>query len=198
VLFSAVATTRCPLTLDHGMLESFLEDVDFTPPDEDGTAIGLGLATAVNRLRSSPARSKVVVLVTDGRNNRGQIGPEAAAAAAKALGVRVYTVGVGSVGQAPYPVYDGTFGKRYVMLREDLDEPLLTKMASATGGAYFRATDPEALRQVFAKIDSLEKTRIESRVRILYTEMFPLALVPAGLLFLLEALLSATRLRRIP
>jgi Ca-activated chloride channel family protein len=102
------------------------------------------------------------------------------------------------VGQAPYPVYDGTFGKRYVMLREDLDEPLLTKMASATGGEYFRATDPEALRQVFAKIDSLEKTRIESRVRVLYTELFPLVLLPAGILFLLEALLSATRLRRIP
>lgn len=198
VVFSAVATTRCPLTLDHGMLESFLDDVDFTAQEDDGTAIGLGLATAVNRLRSSPARSKVVVLVTDGRNNRGQIGPEAAAAAAAALGVRTYTVGVGSVGEAPYPVYDGTFGKRYVMLREDLDEPLLWKVAETTGGAYFRATDPEALRQVFAKIDSLEKTRIESRVRILYTEMFPLALVPAGLLFLLEALLSATRLRRIP
>jgi Ca-activated chloride channel family protein len=198
VVFSAIATTRCPLTLDHAMLRGFLDDVDFTPQEEDGTAIGLGLATAANRLRSSSARSKVVVVVTDGRNNRGQIGPEAAAEAAKALGVRVYTVGVGTEGEAPYPAYDGPLGKRYVMLREDLDEPLLKRIASATGGAYFRATDPEALRQVFAKIDALEKTRIESRVRVLYTELFPLALVPAGLLFLGEALLAATRLRRIP
>jgi Ca-activated chloride channel homolog len=198
VVFSAVATTRCPLTLDRAMLESFLDDVDFTPQEEDGTAIGLGLATAVNRLRTSPARSKVVVLVTDGRNNRGQIGPEAAAEAARALGVRVYTVGVGTEGEAPYPAYDGPLGKKYVMLREDLDEPLLKRVATTTGGAYFRATDPEALRQVFAKIDALEKTRIESRVRVLYTELFPLALLPAGLLFLGEALLAATRLRRIP
>ncbi len=198
VVFSAIATTRCPLTLDHAMLDTFLDDVDFTPQEDDGTAIGLGLATAVNRLRTSPARSKVIVLVTDGRNNRGQIGPEAAAEAARALGVRVYTVGVGSQGEAPYPVYDGPFGKRYVMIREELDEPLLTRIATTTGGAYYRATDPETLRQVFAKIDSLEKTRIESRVRVLYTELFPLALVPAGLLFLGEALLAVTRLRRIP
>ncbi len=198
VVFSAVATTRCPLTLDHAMLDTFLDDVDFTPQEDDGTAIGLGLATAVNRLRTSPARSKVIVLVTDGRNNRGQIGPEAAAEAARALGVRVYTVGVGSQGEAPYPVYDGPFGKRYVMIREELDEPLLTRIATTTGGAYYRATDPETLRQVFAKIDSLEKTRIESRVRVLYTELFPLALLPAGLLFLGEALLAVTRLRRIP
>ena len=198
VVFSAIATTRCPLTLDHAMLESFLDDVDFTAQEDDGTAIGLGLATAVNRLRTSPARSKVIVLVTDGRNNRGQIGPEAAAEAAEALGLRVYTVGVGSQGEAPYPVSNGPFGKRYVMLREELDEPLLTRIAAATGGGYYRATDPEALRQVFAKIDALEKTRIESRVRVLYTELFPLALFPAGLLFLGEALLAATRLRRIP
>ncbi len=198
VVFSAIATTRCPLTLDHAMLASFLDEVDFTPQEDDGTAIGLGLATAVNRLRTSPARSKVVVLVTDGRNNRGQIGPEAAAEAARALGVRVYTIGVGSRGEAPYPVEEGVFGKRYVMLREELDEPLLTKIAATTGGSYYRATDPEALRQVFAKIDSLEKTRVESRVRVLYTERFPLALFPAGLLFLGEALLAVTRLRRIP
>jgi Ca-activated chloride channel family protein len=197
VVFSAIATTRCPLTLDHAMLRSFLDDVDFTVQEDDGTAIGLGLATAVHRLRSSPARSKVVVLVTDGRNNRGQIGPEAAAEAARALGVRVYTVGVGTLGEAPYPV-SGPFGKRYVMLREELDEPLLTKIAATTGASYFRAAAPEALREVFAKIDALEKTRIESRVRVLYTELFPLPLVPALMLFLGEALLGATRLRRIP
>ncbi len=198
VVFSAVATTRCPLTLDHEMLEKFLGEVDFTPREEDGTALGLGLATAANRLRTSTARSKVIVLVTDGRNNRGQISPEMAADAAHALGVKVYTVGVGTEGEAPLPIEDGPFGKRYISVREELDEPLLRSIASKTDGRYFRATDPQALRQVFSTIDSLEKTRIESRVRVLYSELFPRLLLPAALLIFLEGLLAATRLRRIP
>jgi Ca-activated chloride channel family protein len=198
VVFSAIATTRCPLTLDGDMFRRFVEETDFTPQDEDGTAIGLGLATAVNRLRNTPSKSKVVVLVTDGRNNRGQIGPEAAADIARTLGVKVYTIGVGTKGEAPYPVGEGPLGTRYVLVREDLDEPLLRKVATTTGGQYFRATDPETLRQVFAKINSLEKTRIDSRVRILYAEMFPWFLLPAGTLLLLEGLFFWTRLRRIP
>jgi Ca-activated chloride channel family protein len=198
VVFSAIATTRCPLTLDGDMFRRFVEETDFTPQDEDGTAIGLGLATAVNRLRNTPSKSKVVVLVTDGRNNRGQIGPEAAADIARTLGVKVYTIGVGTKGEAPYPVGEGPLGTRYVLVREDLDEPLLRKVATTTGGQYFRATDPETLRQVFAKINSLEKTRIDSRVRILYAEMFPWFLLPAGTLLLLEVLFFWTRLRRIP
>ncbi len=198
VVFAGISTTRCPLTLDHEMLEQFLGQVDFTPENEDGTAIGMGLATAVNRLRTSQARSKVVVLVTDGRNNRGQIGPEAAAEAARALGIRVYTVGVGTEGEAPYPVAQGLLGKRYVMVREDLDEDLLRSIAAKTGGRYYRATDAEALRSVFSTIDALETTRIESRVRILYDERFPLALLPAGAILALEGLLAATRLRRVP
>lgn len=198
VTFAGIATTRCPLTVDHEMLRAFLEEVNFTPEEEDGTAIGMGLATAVNRLRGSKAKSRVIVLVTDGRNNRGQIGPDTAAAAAQALGVRVYAVGVGTEGEAPYPVENGLFGKRYVMVREDLDEPLLRKIATSTDGRYFRATDPEGLRRIFRDIDALEKSRIESRVRVLYTEHFQRALVPAGVLLLLEGLLAATRLRRIP
>jgi Ca-activated chloride channel family protein len=198
VAFAAVASTRCPLTLDHAMLRQFLKELDFAPREQDGTAIGLGLATALNRLRDSQARSKVVVLVTDGRNNRGQIGPKAAAEAARALEARVYTIGVGSDGEVPFPVDYGPLGVRYTRQRIDLDEDLLREIAQSTGGRYFRATDAEGLRQVFATIDELEKSEIESRVRTIYSELFPLLLGPTALLLLLERLLVATRLRRIP
>jgi len=194
VVFASLAATRSPLTLDHEMLRDFLEDVDFAPSDQEGTAIGLGLATALNRLRESEARSKVVVLVTDGRNNSGQIGPKAAAEAAQALDVRVHTIGVGSDGEVPIPV--GPLGRRYV--RIELDEELLRELAQSTGGQYFRATDAEGLREVFATIDELEKTEIESKVRVVYSEIFPKFLVPAILLFLFERMLLSTRLRRLP
>lgn len=199
VVFAALAMTRCPLTLDHEMLMQFLEEVDFAPQDQDGTAIGLGLATAVNRLRDSDAKSKVVVLVTDGvDNNQGQIAPRAAAAAAKALGVKVYTIGVGTEGEAPVPVDLGRHGKRYVMQRVELDEELLTEIAETTDGLYFRATDAEGLATIFDTIDELEKVEIESRERTLYSELFPYALVPAVLLLLAERLMVSTRLRRLP
>jgi Ca-activated chloride channel family protein len=194
VVFGSLAATRSPLTLDHEMLRQFLEQVDFAPSDQEGTAIGLGLATALNRLRESEARSKVVVLVTDGRNNSGQIGPKAASEAARALGVRVYTIGVGSDGEVPIPV--GPLGRRYV--RIELDEDLLKEIADSTGGRYFRATDAEGLRDVFATIDDLEKSEIESKVRVVYSEIFPRLLVPALALLLLERLLLSTRLRRLP
>jgi len=193
VVFASLAATRSPLTLDHEMLRQFLEQLDFAPPEQDGTAIGLGLATALNRLRESDARSKVVVLVTDGRNNRGQIGPKAAAEAARALEVKVYTIGVGSDAAVPIPL-----GPTRRMVRIELDEELLQEIAAATGGRYFRATDAAGLEQIFDVIDELEKTEIESKVRVIYSEMFALLLVPAVVLLLLERLLSSTRLRRIP
>jgi len=198
VIFAGLAVTRCPLTLDHQMLLQFMEEVDFAPEDQDGTALGMGLASAVNRLRKSDARSKVVVLVTDGRNNRGQIGPQAAADAARAIGIRVYAVGVGTEGEAPVPIDRGPLGRRYVMQRVDLDEPLLREMAQQTDGRYFRATDAEGLAAVFETIDALEQTEIESRVRLLHTELFHYALLPALALLGLERLLLGTRLRRIP
>ena len=194
IIFAGLAVTRCPLTQDHAMLKQFLDEVDFAPTDQDGTALGMGLAAAVNRLRDSDARSKVVVLVTDGRNNQGQIGPRAAAEAARAMGIKVYPVGVGTDGEAPVPVGRG----RYVMQKVELDEPLLREIAELTGGEYFRATDAEALAGVFATIDEMEATEIESRVRVLYSELFHLALLPALLLLGLHRLLLATRLRRIP
>jgi len=197
VIFAGLATTRSPLTLDHLMLQQSLDQVDFAPSDQDGTALGMGLATAVNRLRDSSARSKVVVLITDGVNNTGQIGPEAAAEAARALGIRVHAIGVGSEGEVPVPV-DLPTGRQYVMQQVEIDEEVLTEIARTTGGQYFRATEATALEQVFDRIDELEKTEIESRERILYSELFPYALLPAILLLLLERLLVATRLRRIP
>ncbi len=198
VIFAGLAVTRCPLTLDHRMLGQFLKEVDFAPADQDGTALGMGLAAAVNRLRKSEARSKVVVLVTDGRNNRGLIGPQAAAQAARALGVKVYPVGVGTQGEAPVPVDRGPLGIEYVMQREELDEPLLREISEATEGRYFRATDAPGLAQVFGVIDSLEQTEVESQVRLLHTELFHLALLPALALLALERLLLGTRLKRIP
>jgi Ca-activated chloride channel family protein len=197
VVFAALATTRCPLTQDHQMLRQFLDEVDFAPREQDGTALGMGLATAVNRLRESTARSKVVVLVTDGVNNTGQIGPKAAAEAARALEIKVYPIGVGSEGEAPVPV-DTPWGVQYRRVRVELDEELLEEIAESSGGQYFRATDAESLESVFDTIDSMEKTRIESRVRVLYSELFALVLIPALLLLLLERVLSGTRLRRIP
>ena len=158
----------------------------------------MGLAAAVNRLRRSDARSKVVALVTDGRNNRGQIGPQAAAEAARAVGVRVYPVGVGTEGEAPVPVDRGPLGQRYVMQRVDLDEPLLREIAEHTSGRYFRATDAAGLTDVFETIDGLEQTEIETRVRVLHTELFHYALLPALALLGLERLLLGSQLRRIP
>jgi Ca-activated chloride channel family protein len=198
VVFAEMALTRCPLTLDHAMLLQLLGEVDFPPREQGGTALGMGLASSVNRLRKSDARSKVVVLLTDGRNNRGQIGPLAAAEAARALDVKVYAVGVGSEGEAPVPVGRGPRGVQYVYQAVDLDEPLLREIADATGGRYFRATDPEGLEEIFTTISGLEQTEVESRVRVVHRELFPWALWPALALVGLERLLLGTRLRRIP
>jgi len=198
VAFGSVATTRCPLTLDHEMLEKFVDEIDFAPPGEDRTALGMGLGTAVNRMRASKAKSKVVVLVTDGRNNSGQLDPVSAAAAAEALGVKVYTIGVGSAGEASCPVEDQQGGRHYMRVQADLDESLLGGIAASTGGRYFRATDADGLASAFESIDKLERTEMESRVRVLYTERFAAALVPAGLLLAFELILAGTRLRRIP
>lgn len=198
VVFGALAVTRCPLTLDHEMFAQFLADVDFAPQDENRTAMGMGLATAVNRMRESAAKSKVVVLVTDGVSNTGQIGPAAAAEAARALEVKVYTIGVGSEGEAMIRVPDGFGGVRRVAMRVELDEELLEEIAETTGGRYFRAIDTESLESIFETIDGLEKTEIESNVRVLYSELFGLFLLPALLLLLVERFLAGTRLRRIP
>ena len=198
VSFAEKSYTRCPLTLDYAVLQSLLAQVQLAPRSEDGTAIGMGLATAVNRLKDSRAKSRVIVLLTDGRNNRGSIDPSTGAALAEALGVKIYTIGVGTKGQAPYPVDDGMFGKRYVYLPADIDEDSLKAIASSTGGLYFRATDTRSLEEIFSRIDRMEKTRMKVKKYTRFRELFPLFLIPGALLFLTEVALAQSRLRRLP
>jgi Ca-activated chloride channel homolog len=198
VVFAEKSYTKCPLTLDYAVLQTLLDNVSLAPRNEDGTAIGMGLATGVNRLRTSRVKSRVIVLITDGRNNRGAIDPETGAALAKALGIRIYTIGVGTKGEAPYPVDDPVMGRRYIYIPADIDEPTLKVIAENTGGLYFRATDARSLGAIFERIDRLEKTEVKVKRYAHFSELFPLFLFPAGALFLLEVGLSQTRLRRLP
>lgn len=197
VVFAGRGYTRCPLTLDYDILQELLKQVEMATQDE-GTAIGMGMVTALNRLRDSDAKSRVMVVLTDGRNNRGEIDPSTAASLARTMGIKVYTIGVGTKGEAPYPIQDPFFGKRYFYLKADIDDESLTAIAQETGGRYFRATDTESLNQVFRDIDSLEKTDIKVRHFMRWSEMFPWLLAPGIGLLVLEAGLGATRLRRLP
>jgi Ca-activated chloride channel family protein len=197
VVFASSAYTQCPLTTDYTVLKQMLAKVDFGGI-KDGTAIGMGIATGVNRLRESGSRSRVLILLTDGRNNAGTIDPITAAKLAKAVGVRIHTIGAGSQGEAPYPVDDPVFGKRYVMLPADVDEGTLKEIADITGGQYFRATDAGALEAIYREIDAMEKTRVETKSYVDYSEFGGILLLPAVLLLLLEIVLRAGPLRKLP
>jgi Ca-activated chloride channel family protein len=197
VLFAAKSFTQCPLTLDHRVLLDFLGEVEVGLID-DGTAIGLGLATAVNRLKDSPATSKTVILLTDGMNNVPTLEPETAAELAHTLGVRVYTVAIGREGVAPFPVDDPVFGRRTRPMETHIDEDLLRRIAKLTGGEMFRAQDPAALARIFATIDALETSRYETTISTYYRERMAWFAGPALVLVLMEALLGATWLRRLP
>ncbi len=196
VVFAGESFTQCPLTTDHKVLLNLLNEIEFGLI-EDGTAIGLGLATSVNRLKDSESDSKVVILLTDGTNNRGQVAPLTAADMARSYGIRVYTVGVGTKGMAPTPVQT-PFGVRMQNLPVDIDERTLTEIAAMTGGQYFRAEDTEGLRQVYEEIDEMEKYLISVQNVTQRKEMF----LPFGLgalaLILIELLLRRTWLRTIP
>jgi Ca-activated chloride channel family protein len=197
VAFAGEALTQVPLTLDYAVLEQAVLDLRIGTL-EDGTAIGSGLATAVNRLRRSPDKSKVVLLLTDGENNKGLIDPRTAASTAQAYDVRVYTIGVGTIGEAPMPTGRGVGGFRYEMMPVRIDEPLLREIAAETGGRYFRATDAEALSRIFQQIDELEKTPIQVTRYARYDESTR-PLIVFGLLALgLELLLGSTYLVRLP
>jgi Ca-activated chloride channel family protein len=198
VVFAGEAYTQCPLTLDYGVFLDFLKDVRIAEEDWDGTAIGTAIATAVNRLRDSDARSKVIVLLTDGLNNRGEVDPVTAARAAEAVGVRIYTIGAGSEGEILRRVDGGLFGPRNVRVRVEIDEETLRKVADLTGGRYFRATSEEKLESIYAEIGEMEKTEIKTRDYVNYTELFGLLLWSGILLLGVESLLTNTRLRRIP
>lgn len=197
VAFAGQAFTQAPLTFDYGVVQSLLGELD-VGIIEDGTAVGMGLATAVKRLQASSAESKVVVLLTDGRSNRGEIGPVTAAQMAQALGVRVYTIGAGSIGTAPVPVPDGFGGTRYANVEVDIDEATLQQVAELTGGQYFRATDTESLAEIYAEIDELERTEVEVENFTQFGEEFPVPLMLGFLLLMAELGLSQTVLRRLP
>jgi Ca-activated chloride channel family protein len=196
VIFAGQSFTQCPMTLDYRVLTGLLRQVK-PGMVEDGTALGMAIAQGVNRLKDGKAKSKVMILLTDGVNNRGEIDPITAAQIAQTFAIRIYTIGVGTVGEAPYPVQT-PFGIRYQNVPVDVDEKTLTTVADLTGGQYFRAKNNRALKEIYSEIDKLEKTRIEVKSYRSYTERFTgwawLAL--GGLL--LELLLSGLILRKLP
>lgn len=197
VAFAGEALTQVPVTLDYMVLEQAVNDLRIGGL-EDGTAIGSGLATAVNRLRRIPGTSKVVLLLTDGENNRGAIDPRTAAATAEAFGIKVYTVGVGTEGEARIPTGRGLSGYRYEVLPVRIDEALLTEIAERTGGRYFRAKDSEALSRIFRQIDQLERTPIEVTRYTSRDEATRPFLLTAVAFLSVELLLSATLVVRVP
>jgi Ca-activated chloride channel family protein len=197
VVFARHALTKTPLTLDHDILLTQLEDVEIGIVP-DGTAIGNAIASAVNRIKDSDAKSKLMILLTDGENTAGEIDPLTAARLAKTFGIKVYTVGVGRGGLVPYPFRDPLYGVVYQNVEIPIDEKNLTQIADTTGGRFFRARDAESLKAVYSEIDSLERTEIEQVQYVRYTELAPRFMTAALLFLVLELGLSRTRLRRFP
>lgn len=197
VVFSGESFTQCPLTTDHTVLLNLLKDVK-CGMIEDGTAIGHGLATSVSRLKDSQAKSKVIILLTDGTNNRGEIAPVTAAQIAKTYGIRVYTVGVGTKGEAlyPYPLPGG--GVRNISIPVEIDEETLTQIAQLTGGLYFRATNNKALKEIYQEIDQMEKTKMSVQEYSKKHEEYLIFAIIGLIFLLLEILLKYTVLKNIP
>ncbi|MDH5638752.1 MAG: VWA domain-containing protein [Nitrospinota bacterium] len=197
VVFAAQGYTQCPLTLDYPTLLDFLEKSDIGML-EDGTAIGMAIASAANRLKDSKAKSRIVILLTDGMNNAGAIDPATAARMAKALGIKVYTIGVGKEGIFRQKVKDPMMGQRTIAVRTAIDESLLLRIASLTGGQYYRAQDERKLQMIYKEIDLMEKTDIKTKVYIHKTDWFFWPLFGALALMLLEIIIPATRWRITP
>ncbi|MBC8278655.1 MAG: VWA domain-containing protein [FCB group bacterium] len=196
VVFAGESYTQCPLTLDYELLKEFMDRVD-VGAIEDGTAIGMAIANGLNRLRDSQAESKVIILLTDGQNNRGEIDPLTAAQAATPLHVKIYTIGVGTEGTAPYPVQT-PYGIRYQQIPVKIDEDLLKEVASITGGKYFRALDENKLRDIYKIIDEMETSEIEVKEYRSYSELFLPWAIAALVFLMLEVVLVSTRLRMLP
>ncbi len=199
VVFASEAYLQCPLTVDYGIVQTFLDNVKIGMVPQTSTAIGNAIASSLNRLVHTEAKSKVVVLLTDGANNAGQIDPLTAADMAAALDVTIYTIGVGGY-EAPYVLVEDFLGKRLQQQQgaERIDEETLKQIANKTNGQYFRATNTEELHQIFTEIDELEKTEIKTEGHRRFRELFPYVLVPALILLLLEVFLSQTRFRKLP
>ncbi len=196
VIFAAESFTQCPMTTDHEVLINLFQDIQ-TGVLEDGTAIGMGLATSVTRIKDSKAKSKVIILLTDGVNNKGEVAPLKAAEFAKKFGVRVYTIGVGTIGMAPYPM-ETNFGVQLQNMEVKIDEPMLKEIAKITDGKYFRATNKSKLAEIYREIDSMEKTRIEEREFSKRAEEYHIFAIFATLFLLLELALRNTILRHLP
>ncbi|MDB5103035.1 MAG: Aerotolerance regulator BatA [Fibrobacteres bacterium] len=197
VVFAGKSFTQCPLTLDYGILVQFLRSVNFGMV-EDGTAIGTALLNSTNRLRLSGAKSKVIILLTDGANNAGEVDPITSAKAAKALGIKIYAIGVGKEGEQPLEIDDPMFGKRIVSVKTDVDLPMLQTIANLTGGKSYRAQDAKALEGIYEDIDKLEKTEVKTTSYYRYHELFRNLLIIALLILLLETALANTRFMKIP
>lgn len=195
VVFSGESFTQCPLTTDHAVLINLMRELK-SGMIEDGTAIGEGLATAVNRIKDSEAKSKVIILLTDGVNNRGMIAPVTAAEIARTYGIRVYTIGVGTQGVAPYPVQT-PFGLQYQDMQVEIDEGILQEIAKMTDGRYFRATDNEKLVQVYSEIDKMEKSRIDVRQFKVKEEKFLIPAIIAFCLLMLELVIRNVLLKNL-
>jgi len=192
VAFAAEALTQVPLTTDYPVVTGAVDNLA-AGQLEDGTAIGTAIATAANRLRDAPGRSRVMILLTDGENNRGSIDPRTAAKAAAVFGIKIYTIGVGTEGMAPVPVGRGLFGLRYENRLVRIDEPLLIDIAKTTGGRYYRARDAAALQRIYQEINQLEREPVRTRSYVRYTELFTWPLYLAALMLVAELLLAARR-----
>jgi Ca-activated chloride channel homolog len=192
VAFAAEALTQVPLTTDYPVVAAAVDNLS-AGQLEDGTAIGTAIATAANRLRDAPGNSRVMIVLTDGENNRGAIDPRTAAKAAAAFNIRIYTIGVGTEGMAPVPVGQGVFGLRYENRLVRIDEPLLTDIATTTGGRYFRARDAAALQRIYDQINNLEREPVQTKTYVRYTELFRWPLTLAILALAAELLLGAWR-----
>jgi Ca-activated chloride channel family protein len=198
VIFAGESFTQCPLTLDYGVLLTILQQTEVADREWDGTAIGMGIVNAVNRLRDSKAKSKVIILLTDGVNNRGQVDPVTAANIAASFSIKIYTIGAGTRGTAMYPIDDPLLGRRYVPQQVEIDEEVLRKIAGITKGQYFRATSTEKLSEIYQEIGEMEKTKIEVTEFTRYDEYFKYFLSVGLLLFVLELVLTNTLFRKIP
>ena len=196
VVFAAESFTQCPLTIDHTVLLNLFKDVQ-PGVIQDGTAIGLGLANAVSRIKDSQTKSKVIILLTDGVNNTGEIAPVTAAEIAKTFGVRVYTIGVGTQGEAPYPI-PTAFGVQFQNIPVEIDEAVLKQIAATTGGQYFRATDNASLKEIYSEIDKMEKTKISVQEFSKKQEEYKNWAILIFVLLLLELFLRNTVLKSIP
>jgi len=197
VIFAGTSYTKCPLTIDYDILKYFLGETRIGEL-EDGTALGMALATSVNRIRTSKSKTKIIILLTDGVNNRGEIAPGDAAQIAKDFNVKVYTIGVGTQGQAPYPVTDANGRTQLYMIDVEIDEELLKEIANNTGGLYFRAADKEQLQQIFDEIDRWEKTEISTKRYYNARDLYIYFIIAAFAILLLAEFAKRTILRTLP